>query len=96
DTFLVDGAVASILDCAATLGGARAVATLLWVAPDAAARLGEVRALVEGTPCAMGTSAWNGLMAVRAAAREGRELEAALAPVITRLTDRPLPRVWQC
>jgi urease accessory protein len=96
DTFLVDGAVASVLDRGATLDRARAVAMLLWAAPDAAARLDEVRALLLEAPCAAGASAWNGLLAVRAAAREGRQLQAALAPVITRLTDRPLPRVWQC
>ena len=46
DTFRVDGAVASVLDRGATLDGARAVAMLLWAAPDAAARLDEVRGLL--------------------------------------------------
>jgi urease accessory protein len=96
DTFLVDGAVASVLDRAATLDGARAAATLLWVAPDAAARLDEVRGLLQDAPCAAGASTWNGLMAVRAAARDGRDLQTVLGQVITRLTGQPLPRVWQC
>jgi urease accessory protein len=96
DTFLVDGAVAGILDRSATLDGARAAALLIWAARDAASRLDEVRGLLQDAPCAAGASTWNSLLAVRAAAREGRELQAALAPVITRLTGRPLPRVWQC
>src|SRR5262245_2113611 len=46
ETFLVDGAVSSVLDRAALLDGARATALLLWAAPEAAARLDEVRALL--------------------------------------------------
>jgi urease accessory protein len=96
DTFLVDGAVAGVLDRGATLDGARATSMVLWAARDAPARLDEVRALLEPAPCAAGASTWNGLLVVRAAARDGRELQTALEPVITRLTGRPLPRVWQC
>ncbi len=96
DTFLVDGEVASVLDRGATLDGARAAAMLLWSAPDAADRLDEVRALLPDTACTAGASAWNGLLVVRAVAREGASLQALLGPVITRLTGRPLPRVWQC
>jgi urease accessory protein len=96
ETFLVDGAVASVLDRGATLDGARAAALLLWAAPDAATRLDEVRALLQDAPCAAAASSWNGLLAVRAAAREGRDLQTTLGPVITRLSGRPLPRVWQC
>jgi len=96
DTFLTDGEVASILDRAAMLDGARATAMLLWAAPDAPARLDEVRALLLDTSCAAGASAWNGLLVVRATDRDGSALQALLGPVITRLTGRPLPRVWQC
>src|SRR5262245_35649054 len=42
DTFRVDGEVASVLRRGATLDGARATAVLLWVSPDAPARLDEV------------------------------------------------------
>jgi urease accessory protein len=96
DTFLVDGPVAEVLDRGATLDGARAAAMLLWAAPDAPARLDEVRTLLQDTACATGASAWNGLLMVRAAAHDGTALQALLGPVITRLTGRPLPRVWQC
>jgi urease accessory protein len=96
DTFLVDGEVASVLDRGATLDGARAATMLLWVAPDAPARLDEVRTLLQDTACAAGASAWDGLLIMRAAACDGTALQALLAPVITRLTGRPLPRVWQC
>jgi urease accessory protein len=96
DTFLIDGPVAEVLDRGASLDGARATAMLLWVSPDAAARLDEVRALLQDTACAAGASAWNGILVVRAAARDGTALQTLLGTVITRLTGRPLPRVWQC
>ncbi|MFZ1103205.1 MAG: urease accessory protein UreD, partial [Hyphomicrobiaceae bacterium] len=65
DTFRVEGAVAGVLDRGATLDGARAVAMLLWAAPDAAARLVEVRGLLRDATCAAGASTWNGLLVVR-------------------------------
>ena len=96
DTFRVDGAVAGVLDRTATLDGARAVAMLLWAAPDAAARLDEVRGLLADAPCTAGASTWNALLVVRLAAQDGRALLASLEPLIACLTGRPVPRVWQC
>jgi urease accessory protein len=96
DTFRVDGAVATALDRGATLDGARAVAMLLWAAPDAAARLDEVRGLLQGAPCAAGASTWNALLVVRLAAQDGRTLLTLLQPLIACLTGRPVPRVWRC
>jgi urease accessory protein len=96
DAFRADGPIAAILDRGATLDGARALGLLLYVAPDAPARLEEVRSLLGGTRAVAGASAWNGLLAVRAVAPDGRSLHNALEPLIARLSDRPLPRVWQC
>ena len=47
DTLRADGPIADILDRKATLDGARASAMVLYVAPDAAARLDEVRGLLQ-------------------------------------------------
>jgi urease accessory protein len=96
DTLLADGAVAEILDRGATLDGARAAALVLYAAPDAAQRLEEARALLQDAQSAVGASTWNGLLVVRAAAREGRTLRKDIEPLIARLAVRPLPRVWQC
>jgi urease accessory protein len=96
DTFRADGAIAEILDHKATLAGARASAMLLYVAPDAAARLDEMRALLQESKSVAGASAWNGLMTVRALARDGRTLQRAIGPLAEALIGRPLPRVWQC
>jgi urease accessory protein len=98
DAFRADGPIAAILDRGATLAGARTLALLLYVAPDAPARLEEARGLLDaaGASVTAGASAWNGLLAVRAVAGDGRTLHAALEPLIARLSGRPLPRVWQC
>ena len=96
DTLLLDGPVADILDRRATLDGARATALLLYVAPDAASRLDEVRALLQDAKGSAGASTWNDLLVVRAAARDGRTLQKDLEPVMALLAGGPLPRVWQC
>lgn len=96
DTTRIGGAVADALDCCANLDGARTSAMILYVAPDAQARLDETRAVLEGATSVAGASAWNGMLLVRAAARNGRELQRDLQPVIAALSGRPLPRVWQC
>ena len=69
---------------------------VLYVAPDAAARLDEVRGLLQHCGSVAGASAWNGLLIVRAVARDGRTLQRDIAPVAVALSGRRLPRVWQC
>jgi urease accessory protein len=96
DTFRADGAVAGALDRPGTLAGARAAAMLLYVAPDAEGRLEAVRAMLQDAPGAAGASAWNGLLAVRAVARDGAALQRLVAPLVPMLSGRPLPRVWSC
>jgi urease accessory protein len=96
DSARVTGAVADALDRGATLDGMRAVALLLYAAPDAPARLDHVRALLDGAASTAGASTWNGVLAVRAAARDGRTLQRDLQPVLVALGGRPLPRVWRC
>ncbi len=96
DTFRAEGAVAGMLDRQGTLAGARAVAMLLYVAPDAEAKLDHVRALLQSAQSVAGASAWNGVLVARALAREGHTLYRDIAPVAEALSGRPLPRVWQC
>jgi urease accessory protein len=96
DAFRANGPITDILDRGATLDGARALGLLLYAAPDAPARLDEARALLSDAKGTVGASAWNGLLVVRAVARDGRTLHDDLAPLITRLSGRSLPRVWQC
>ena len=97
DAFRVEGAVADGLNRPATLDGARAVAMLLYVAPDAAVRIDRARAMLESAAgLTAGASTWNGLLLVRAMAADGRALQQAIAPLAEWLSGRPLPRVWQC
>jgi urease accessory protein len=96
DAFRVEGAIADGLNRPATLDGSRAVAMLLYVAPDAADRIDKARALLESGEMIAGASTWNGLLLVRAMARDGRSLLQGIAPLAEWLSGRPLPRVWQC
>jgi urease accessory protein len=89
-------AVCDTLDRSATLDGARATAMMIYIAPDAEHHRDAVRTLLEPASSPYGVSSWNGMLLVRIAARDGRDLQRALQPVITRLSGRALPRVWQC
>jgi urease accessory protein len=96
DTFRLEGGIAGALDRPAVLDGARAAAMLLYAAPDAGGRIDKARALLESADATAGTSTWEGMLVVRATARDGRALGQALAPLVAWLSGRPLPRVWQC
>ena len=95
DAIRLHGAVASLLDRPAIGGGARAVATLVHVAPDAEKRLDEVRAALDGLQA--GASAWRGMLMARILAADGACLRAAVVASLACLrAGRPLPRVWMC
>ncbi len=88
----LSGPVSEILDRPAVLDGMRAMATVLYVAPDAEDRIGRARALLPATTAA--ASAWNGLLTARIAATDNMDLRAALIPLLTELLGARLPRVW--
>jgi urease accessory protein len=95
DAIRLHGEVASRLDHQAIAGGARAVATLVHVAPDAEARLDAVRAAL--APFEAGVSAWRGMLLARILAPDGACLRAAVVASLGQLRGgRPLPRVWMC
>lgn len=91
DAVRIEGAVAETLDATACLGGARACATLLYVAPDAEDRLEALRAAL--APFEAGASAWNGLATARIVAMNGQALRLALTGAI-RVFRSALPSVW--
>ncbi|MEO0484919.1 MAG: urease accessory protein UreD [Pseudomonadota bacterium] len=80
---------AAALGQAAGLRDARAIATLLYWAPDAAD-------VLNGLPLPDGcaASAWDGKLVIRAAASDLWPLKRALTPLIERLSGGVLPRVW--
>jgi urease accessory protein len=94
-------------DGAATLGrpavgrGARAIASFLFMAPEAAARLDEIRAVLGaasaggGAPLEAGASALDGFIVARALSADPARLRALVLAFMMALTGRPAPRVWQ-
>jgi len=96
DAIRLDGEVDRIMQRTAIAGGARAVATLVHVAPDAEARLDAVRAAGDGV-VDFGASAWNGMLIARILADDGAAARRAVVAALAVLRDgRPLPRVWLC
>ena len=79
---------------AATLGGNRALTTLVFIAPDAEARLDFARGLLSFPEVEAAASAWNGMLVVRFLAADAYPLRKALISFLTRFRGRTLPRVW--
>lgn len=96
DSFRLEGPIAQALARPAVLDGARATGLLLYAAPDAAARLHEVRALAQGAASLLGVSSYNGLLLARAVAPDGRTLQADLTRLLAGLHAGALPRIWKC
>jgi urease accessory protein len=92
----MDGAIDAALCRPAVANGARAIATVLFVAPDAEGRLDDVRAVLPAGAEA-GASAWNGMLLTRILAPDSASLRATVSIVLDVLRDgRALPRVWNC
>jgi urease accessory protein len=93
DAIRLDGAVAAALQRPAIAGGARAVATLVHVAPDAERALHTVRAASSH----WGVSTWDGMLIARVLAPDGASLRKAVVAALQVLRGgRALPRVWNC
>lgn len=90
------GDLASFLDRPAIGGTARAVATVLHVAPDAEDRIDEAREALDGAESDCGASAWSGMMVVRFAAPSPAVVRRDMARFLQAFRSGPLPRVWQC
>ncbi len=95
DAIRIDGPAQSLLNHPASGAGARAVATLLHVGPDAERHLAPMRDRL--TPFHAGVSAWDGMLVARVVAEDGACLRAATMAGLNVLREgRPLPRVWEC
>jgi len=79
----------------ALLDGARAMATLVWMAPGAEDALGPLRDLLPAEGVRAAASAWDGRCVVRLMAADGWPLRLALARLVAHLRGGALPRVWQ-
>lgn len=94
DTFRLDGAIAEALARPTIANGNRALASLLYVAPDAEARIEEARGHLDGAASECGASAWNGMLLVRWLAPDIATLRADVVRFMNPFRGRPLPRVW--
>jgi urease accessory protein len=95
DIIRIEGDVAPALARAAVLGGRAAVATMVHVAPDLAARIDALRDAL--APFEAGVSAWDGMLVARIVAADGACIRSAImAGLATLRAGRALPRVWNC
>lgn len=91
----LDGAIQNTLARKAVGNGARALATVLHVAPDAETRRDDARAALDDARSECGASAWNGMLVARFLSPDPQALRADLARFLERFRGRPMPRSWQ-
>ncbi len=91
----LDGAICQTLDRAACGRGARMLATLLHVAPDAESRLEETRQALAPSQAEWGASAWNEMLLVRLISPSPEHVRASIVALLATLRRRDAPRVWQ-
>ena len=99
DAIRLDGEIGALLSRRAIGGDARALATIVHVAPDAEARLSGLRDALTAVRSAAeaAASAWNGMLVVRVLAPDSAALRLTVMEALEVLRDgRPLPRVWMC
>lgn len=94
DTFRMGGDIASLLRKPVVAAGASAIATCLYIAPDAEARLEEARALLDGCASECAASAWNGLLSIRFVASDVNTLRRDAVIFLSGFRQAPMPRVW--
>ncbi len=88
--------IVGALDRPAMGGGARALATLLHVAPEAQARLDALReAATPHGGVEAGFSAWNGMLVGRLVSPSPERLRACIVSLLGSLRGGPPPRVWR-
>jgi urease accessory protein len=90
---------ASLLERSAIGAGARAIASLLIVAPDPSASLAPLRAAFEASSDAGRTLEWGaslvgGIVVARAVSPSPSVLRAAIVDVLATMRGRSAPRVW--
>lgn len=93
DALRLTGQGEALLARPATLGGNRAVASILYTGPGAAPLLAPLRRLLPETAGA--SLVREDVLSVRIAAGDGLALRRVLVPVLQALRRAPLPKVWR-
>jgi urease accessory protein len=91
----LEGSFRATLRRKAVADGARAVATVLCVAPDAPERLESLRDAMAASASEWGASCLDGFVVLRLLAPDAAQLRGDLARALVFLTGRALPRSWQ-
>jgi urease accessory protein len=95
DAVRLEGPVDALLRRPTVANGARSVATVIYVAPDAADKLDAVRATFASAQA--GASVWNGMLVARILGADSAAVRSTVVAVLGVLrAGRPLPRVWLC
>ena len=94
DTVRIEGGIAGQLARSAIGAGACAMATVLYVAPDAADRIEGARLVLDAKKGRAAVSAWNGMLVGRLLAPSADALKADVAQLAACLSGHALPRVW--
>jgi urease accessory protein len=94
DTVRLDGDIQALLQRPALGAGAGALATVLYIAPDAMDRLDRARGAIVEPAGRAAVSAWNGMLVGRFLAPTAEGLKTDVARLIAHLSGFALPRVW--
>jgi urease accessory protein len=93
DAIRLDGEIDATMRRPAVGGGASALATVVYAAPDASEKLDAVRAALG--PAEAGASVWKEMLVARILGGDGASVRRALIAALDVLREsRPLPRVW--
>jgi urease accessory protein len=92
----MEGEAGQLLARPALGRNARACATLVMVAPDAAERIDALREMLVHPLVEAGAGTFDGLLVARLLARDLHPLRIVAAAALAFLTGSPLPRSWQC
>lgn len=93
DGVSLQGDVAAMLDRPAIAGGARAMASIVMIAPDAEGHIRPLRDMLSATG---GVSLLRpGVLVARLLAADGFDLRRHLVPILDRLTQNNLPQSWR-
>ncbi len=83
-----------LLNAAAIAGGAQAILTLVFLAPDAEDRLSAVREVLASAKFDCAASAWNRMLVVRGLALKTEQVRSLMSELVPALHRGTLPRVW--
>ncbi|MEM7296257.1 MAG: urease accessory protein UreD [Pseudomonadota bacterium] len=93
DGMLFTGDVTDCLARPAVAAGGRAIASIVYVAPDAEGRRDLLRASLP--ECAGVSLLQSDMLVLRLVAQDGFELRKALLPTLQQLSDDTLPKTWR-